>query len=48
MTPLQGGVPISYQGKVVGAIGVSGNTPQEDEEIALVGAAAADAALSAR
>jgi len=47
-TPLQGGVPISYQGKVIGAIGVSGNTPQEDEEIALAGAAAADAALSAR
>ena len=47
-TPLQGGVPITYQGKVIGAIGVSGNTPQEDEEIALVGAAAADAALSAR
>jgi glc operon protein GlcG len=47
-TPLQGGVPITYEGKVIGAIGVSGNTPQEDEEIALVGAAAADAALSAR
>jgi glc operon protein GlcG len=47
-TPLQGGVPISYEGKVIGAIGVSGNTPLEDEEIALVGAAAADAALSAR
>jgi glc operon protein GlcG len=47
-TPLQGGVPISYEGRVIGAIGVSGNTPQEDEEIALVGAAAADAALSAR
>lgn len=47
-TPLQGGVPISYEGKVIGAIGVSGNTPQEDEEIAIIGAAAADAALSAR
>ena len=47
-TPLQGGVPISYEGKVIGAIGVSGNTPQEDEEIAMIGAAAADAALSAR
>lgn len=39
-TPLQGGVPIILQGKVVGAIGVSGNTPQEDEEIAIAGAAA--------
>jgi glc operon protein GlcG len=47
-TPLQGGVPITYEGKVIGAIGVSGNTPQEDEEIAIIGAAAADAALSAR
>jgi glc operon protein GlcG len=35
-TPLQGGVPIIYEGKVIGAIGVSGNTPQEDEDIAKV------------
>lgn len=40
-TPLQGGVPILVDGKVVGAIGVSGNTPQEDEDIAKVGAAVA-------
>jgi len=39
-TPLQGGVPIVVNGKVIGAIGVSGNTPQEDEDIALAGAAA--------
>jgi glc operon protein GlcG len=39
-TPLQGGVPIVVNGQVIGAIGVSGNTPQEDEEIALAGAAA--------
>ncbi len=39
-TPLQGGVPIIIEGKVVGAIGVSGNTPQEDEEIAIAGASA--------
>ncbi len=44
-TPLQGGVPIIYEGKVIGAIGVSGNTPQEDEDIAIVGAAAAEAAI---
>jgi uncharacterized protein GlcG (DUF336 family)/mannose-6-phosphate isomerase-like protein (cupin superfamily) len=44
-TPLQGGVPLLANGKVVGAIGVSGNTPQEDEDIALAGAAAFDAAL---
>lgn len=41
MTPLQGGVPILVDGQVVGAIGVSGaHTQQEDEEIALAGAAA--------
>ena len=39
-TPLQGGVPIVVDGKVIGAIGVSGNTPQEDEDIAKAGAAA--------
>jgi len=41
-TPLQGGVPITLDGEVVGAIGVSGAaSAQQDEEIALVGAAAA-------
>lgn len=38
---LQGGVPIMIGGQVLGAIGVSGNTPQEDEDIAIAGAAAA-------
>jgi glc operon protein GlcG len=46
-TPLQGGVPIVLDGKVIGAIGVSGNTPQEDEEIAMAGAAVAEKALKA-
>jgi glc operon protein GlcG len=46
-TPLQGGVPIELDGKVIGAIGVSGNTPAEDEAIALAGAAAATGALRA-
>jgi glc operon protein GlcG len=36
-TPLQGGLPLVHDGKVVGAIGVSGNTPQEDEDIAMAG-----------
>jgi glc operon protein GlcG len=45
-TPLQGGVPIVHEGKVIGAIGVSGNTPQEDEDIAKAGAANADAAIA--
>jgi len=44
-TPLQGGIPIVVDGKVVGAIGVSGNSPQEDEDIAKVGADSAAAAI---
>ena len=39
-TPLQGGIPLLVGDRVVGAIGVSGNTPQEDEDIAKAGAAA--------
>src|SRR6516164_3347965 len=39
-TPLQGGIPIVHQGNVIGAIGVSGDTPATDEEIAKAGAAA--------
>ncbi len=38
---LQGGVPIVVKGKVIGAIGVSGETPQQDEDIAMAGAALA-------
>src|SRR6266513_6502574 len=45
VTPLQGGIPFEFEGKVIGAIGVSGNTPQEDEDIAKVGAAGAGAAI---
>ncbi len=41
---LQGGVPITLDGKVIGAIGISGNSPQEDEDIAK---AAADTVLAA-
>ncbi len=36
-TPLQGGVPVLMGGKVVGAVGVSGDTPQVDEDIAIAG-----------
>jgi glc operon protein GlcG len=39
-TPLQGGVPVFIDGRVVGAVGVSGDSPQVDEEIALAGAKA--------
>lgn len=38
---LQGGVPIIVNGNVIGAIGVSGETPSQDEDIALAGAALA-------
>lgn len=39
-TPLQGGVPIVVDGRIVGAIGVSGaKSAAQDEEIALAGAA---------
>jgi len=44
-TPLQVGVPIVHEGKVIGAIGVSGNTPQEDEDIAKAGAASTAASI---
>jgi len=39
-TPLQGGIPIVVGGHVIGAIGVSGETPQQDEDLAKVGAEA--------
>ena len=39
-TPLQGGVPVLINGRVVGAVGVSGDSPQVDEKIALAGAKA--------
>ncbi len=38
--PVQGGVPILYQGEFLGAIGVSGVQSHEDEQIALAGVAA--------
>jgi glc operon protein GlcG len=40
-TPLQGGIPITVNGEIVGGIGVSGaSSAQQDEEIALAGAQA--------
>jgi glc operon protein GlcG len=40
-TPLQGGIPITLHGQVIGGIGVSGAaSAQQDEEIAIAGAAA--------
>lgn len=46
-TPLQGGVPIAIDGVVVGAVGVSGDSPQVDEEIAIAGANALRPAAAA-
>jgi uncharacterized protein GlcG (DUF336 family)/mannose-6-phosphate isomerase-like protein (cupin superfamily) len=38
-TPLQGGIPIEYEGQIIGGVGVSGAaTAQQDEEIAIAGA----------
>ena len=38
-TPLQGGIPITVDGEIVGGIGVSGaSSAQQDEEIAIAGA----------
>ena len=38
-TPLQGGIPITVDGQIVGAVGVSGaSSAQQDEEIAIAGA----------
>src|SRR6266852_6476948 len=40
-TPLQGGVPITIEGQIVGAVGVSGAaSAQQDEELAMTAAAA--------
>ena len=38
-TPLQGGIPIEYEGQIIGGVGVSGaSSAQQDEEIAIAGA----------
>jgi len=41
--PLQGGLPLVAGDEVVGAIGVSGETPQQDEDVARAGAEALSA-----
>jgi glc operon protein GlcG len=38
---LTGGIPLVVEGEVVGAIGTSGETPDEDESVSLAGAAVA-------
>jgi uncharacterized protein GlcG (DUF336 family) len=37
MLPLQGGLPILVDGKVIGAVGVSGVTSAQDEQVAKAG-----------
>jgi glc operon protein GlcG len=34
ITPLQGGLPVMADGKLIGAVGVSGVTSQQDEQVA--------------
>nr|WP_024507138.1 heme-binding protein [Bradyrhizobium sp. ARR65] len=40
-SPLEGGIPINVDGKIVGAIGVSGGTSVQDGQVAKAGADAA-------
>jgi glc operon protein GlcG len=48
-TPLRGGVPITVEGTIIGAVGVSGAaSATEDEELAVLGAAAVRAAAPAK
>ena len=35
LLPLQGGVPVVVEGKVIGAVGASGGTAAQDEQVAL-------------
>jgi glc operon protein GlcG len=42
--PIDGGVPIIVEGKVVGAVGVSGGSGEQDGQVAKAGAAGASAA----
>jgi glc operon protein GlcG len=46
-TPLQGGVPVTVDGQIVGGVGVSGAaSAQQDEELAIAGASALPAGLN--
>jgi glc operon protein GlcG len=40
ITAVDGGIPLLSEGKIVGAIGVSGLLPQQDAQVAAAGAAA--------
>jgi len=43
ITPIQGGLPVVVDGKVIGAIGVSGVTSAQDEQVAMAGLAVLNA-----
>jgi len=40
LVPLEGGVPVTLDGRIIGAVGVSGVTSQQDAQVAAAGAAA--------
>ena len=40
LTPIEGGLPILVDGKVVGSIGISGGTSEQDGQVAAAGVAA--------
>jgi glc operon protein GlcG len=40
IVPLEGGVPVTVDGRIVGAVGVSGVTSQQDAQVASAGVAA--------
>ena len=40
IVPLQGGVPVTVDGKVIGAVGVSGVTSAQDEQVAIAAVSA--------
>jgi uncharacterized protein GlcG (DUF336 family)/uncharacterized RmlC-like cupin family protein len=47
--PLQGGIPVTVDGQVVGAVGVSGaSSADEDRELAQIGVAAVESAATTR
>ena len=37
-SPLEGGIPLMVDGKIVGAVGVSGATSEQDAQVAKAGA----------
>lgn len=43
--PVEGGIPLMADGKVIGAIGVSGGTSPQDAQVARAGVAALEAIL---